>query len=114
MVNRVDRVNSEIQKIISEVISEDIKDPEIDGKLISVVGVRTSTDLAYSKIFISILDTEDNKHKIFKKLKNAESFIQKCVADKLDLRKSPVITLVLDDSLERGDKIIEIIKGWKK
>ena len=112
--NRIDRVNSEIQKIVGKVINEEIKDPVVTGKIVSVVGVRTSSDLSYAKVFISVLADDKTQLEVFSHIKKAEKFIQKRVGEELDIRKVPEINLIYDESIEQGRKVLDILESLKK
>ena len=112
--NRIDRVNSEIQKIVGKLIAEEIKDPSVAGKIVSVVGVRTSSDLSHAKVFISVLADDKAQLEVFSHIKKAEKFIQARVGEELNIRKVPEITLVYDESIEQGRKVLDIIESLKK
>lgn len=113
-MSRIDRVNSEIQKIVSKVIAEEIKDPSVAGKIVSVVGVRTSSDLSHAKVFISVLADDTAQLEVFSHIKRAEKFIQKRVGEELDIRKVPELNLVYDESIEQGRKVLDILEQLKK
>ena len=112
--NRIERVNSEIQKIIGKLISEELNDDVIQNNIISVVGVRTSSDLSHAKIYVSVLAPDEKQMEIFKHVKHAEGFLQRRLAETLNLRKTPQINLVYDESIEQGHKVLNIIESLKK
>ena len=116
MSNRLERVNSEIQKIVGKVLSEELEDPMVREEIVSVIGVRTSSDLSHAKVFVSILADDQKQKAIFACIKKAEGFVQKRVAEELRLRRVPEIHLQYDESMEQGErvlKILESIKGTK-
>ena len=106
MSERILRVNSEIQKAISEIISE-LKNPNIKG-LITVTKVETTSDLDQSKIYISIFE-EDIREDVFNAIKHSAGFIRRELARIVDLRKVPYLTFFLDNSYDYGKKIDETI-----
>ena len=106
MSERILRVNSEIQKAISEIISQ-LKNPHIKG-LITVTKVDTTTDLDQSKIYISIFE-ESTRLEVFNAIQHSAGFIRRELARLVDLRKVPFLTFFLDDSYEYGRKIDEAI-----
>lgn len=112
--NRVERINSEIQKIMGNLISTEINDPQLKGQIISVVGVRTSSDLSHAKVFISILENDQKQLQLFERIKKAQNFLQRRLAEELNLRKCPELTLVYDESIEQGQNILNIIKTLNK
>lgn len=107
MSERILRVNSEIQKAISSIISNELKNPAIKG-LITVTKVDTTTDLDQSKIYISIFD-ESSRDDVLNAIKHSAGFIRRELARMVDLRKVPFLTFYLDDSYDYGQKIDEAI-----
>lgn len=107
MSTRILKVNSEIQKYISEIFQHDIQNPNING-LISVVKVDTSSDLGVSKVYVSIFGAKD-KEEVFNEIKHSAGYIRKELCHKMDLRKMPYLEFVLDDTYEYGNKIDQLI-----
>ncbi len=107
MSERILRVNSEIQKAISYIIANEIKNPLIKG-LITVTKVDTTADLEQSKIYLSIFE-EETREEVFNQIKHSAGFIRKELARTVDLRKVPFLTFYLDDSFEYGSRIEETI-----
>ena len=104
---RILKINSEIEKAISEIITYDLKNPAITG-IISVTKVDTTTDLDQSKIYLSIFE-EENREEVFNQIKHSAGFIRRELAKAVDLRKVPFLTFYLDDSFEYGSKIDQTI-----
>ncbi|MBQ7352064.1 MAG: 30S ribosome-binding factor RbfA [Clostridia bacterium] len=107
MSERILRVNSEIQKAISAIISNELKNPAIKG-LITVTKVDTTTDLDQSKIYLSIFE-EETREEVLNAIKHSAGFIRRELARMVDLRKVPFLTFFLDDSYDYGQKIEETI-----
>lgn len=107
MSERILRVNSEIQKAISSIISNELKNPLIKG-LITVTKVDTTSDLEQSKIFVSIYENE-GREDVFNAIKHSAGFIRRELAHMIDIRKVPYLTFYLDDSYDYGQKIDEAI-----
>lgn len=105
--NRIGRINEEIQKELS-VLLQNVKDPRVSG-LISITAVDTTPDLRYSKIFISPLDKE-NGTELLKGLKSASGWLRRELGHNLDLRYTPELTFVLDDSIDKGAHILELLR----
>ena len=112
--NRIERVNSEIQKILGKLITDEIKDELVHKYIVSVIGVRTSADLSHAKVFVSILAPNDLQKDVFARVKHAEGFLQRKLAEYLNIRKTPLIELVYDESMEQGQKVLNIIEKLKK
>ena len=107
MSERILRVNSEIQKAISNIISTELKNPMIKG-LITVTKVDTTADLDQCKVYISIFE-EENRDEVFNQIKHSAGFIRRELAHAVDLRKVPFLTFYLDDSYGYGQQIDNII-----
>lgn len=111
--NRMIRINDEIKKEVSEIIRSELKDPRI-GIITSVIKVETTNDLKYCKIYVSILGDDEKKDETMVGLKNASGFIRKQIANRINLRNTPELKFVLDNSLEYSFKISKIINDINK
>ncbi len=110
--NRLNRVDEELKKELSNIISNDLKNPNITG-LISVTKVKTTPDLKYAKVYVSILNAKSTKGTI-SALKKASGFIRSEIAKRVNLRITPELVFELDDSMEYGAKIDLILKDIMK
>lgn len=106
--NRMERINSEIQKVVSLIINNEINDPRVGG-FVSVLKVQTTQDLKFAKVYISVFG--DNKQEAFEALNKASNFIRKRLAQNINLREIPKLIFELDDGIEYSDKINKIIKS---
>ena len=95
------RVNGEVQRELSRIISMKIKDPRIDP-MTSVTDVIVTPDLKYCKAFISVLGDEESAKDTIEGLKSATGYIRRELARSINLRNTPEITFVLDNSIEYG------------
>ncbi|MBO4976380.1 MAG: 30S ribosome-binding factor RbfA [Lachnospiraceae bacterium] len=95
------RINGEVQKVLAEVIRGEIKDPRI-SPLTSVVAVEVAPDLKSCKAWISVLGGEEAREATLQGLKSAEGFIKSRLAKTINLRNTPNITFVMDQSIEYG------------
>lgn len=95
------RINGEVQKVLAEVIRGEIKDPRI-SPLTSVVAVEVAPDLKSCKAWISVLGGEEARVSTLQGLKSAEGFIKSRLAKTINLRNTPDITFVMDQSIEYG------------
>lgn len=112
MKDRINRINQEIKREISEIIRE-LKDPRISG-MTSVTAVDTAKDLRNAKIYISVLGDEQAQKDTIKGLKSASGFIRREIGERLDLRCNPELTFELDHSIEYGAKINQILNSLEK
>lgn len=95
------RINSEVQREMSSIIREDLKDPRIHP-MTSVMAVEVTPDLKFAKIFVSVLGNDDEKEKTMEGLKKSASFARHQLAKRMNLRNTPELTFVLDTSIEYG------------
>ena len=94
------RINGEVQRELSRIISREIKDPRI-APMTSVDAVVTS-DLKQCKAYISVLGNDEEKEETMKGLNSAVGYIRRELAHSINLRNTPEITFILDDSIEYG------------
>ena len=107
------RVNAEVQHELSNIIRNEIKDPRI-STMTSVVAVDVTPDLKFAKAYISVLGNREEQENTIKGLKNAEGYIRRQLAASINLRNTPQITFVLDQSIEYGvnmSRLIDEVNG---
>lgn len=107
------RINGEVQKELSVIIREEIKDPRIHA-LTSVMAVEVTPDLKFAKIFISVLGSETDKQDTIDGLRSAASYIRGLLAKRMNLRNTPELTFVLDTSIEYGVEMAKKIDELNK
>lgn len=110
--NRLNRINEELKKEMSHIISFELKNPDVTG-LISVTKVKITPDLKYAKVYISMLNSK-NEDKTIEALKNSAGFIRTLIAKRINLRITPELVFEKDDSMEYGMKIDSILEELKK
>ncbi len=109
MAHRIERVNSLIRQEISELLQQEVKDPRLDHTFVTVTEVTTSSDLKYSKVFVSSISTEEEKRNVLSALASASSFLRRELSRRLKLRYTPELVFQWDNSLERGDHVLKLI-----
>ena len=107
------RINLEVQKELSNIIREEIKDPRINP-MTSVVAVEVAPDLKHCKIYISVLGDEESGKDTLKGLKSAEGYIRTKLAKSINLRNTPELKFILDQSIEYGIKMSKLIDTVNK
>ena len=107
------RINGEVQKELSRIISMEVKDPRINP-MTSVVSVEVTPDLKFAKAYISVLGDEESKQATKEGLKKASPFIRSQLAKRLNLRNTPERTFVLDQSIEYGVNMSKMIEEVTK
>ena len=106
--NRIGRINEEIQRELSALIPA-VKDPRVSG-MISVTAVETTPDLRYAKAYISVLDKE-NGERVLKGLRSASGWLRRELGSALKLRYTPELVFQLDDSIDKGAHILELLRS---
>ena len=107
------RINEEVKREVSNIIQNEIKDPRLTA-MVSVTDVKVTRDLRYAKVFVSIFGKNDEeKNNTFVALKNASGYIRKEIGQRITLRYNPQIIFELDDSINYGMHIEELIQRVK-
>ena len=102
------RVNAEVHKELAEIIRNGIKDPRIQP-MTSVTGVEVAPDLKTCKAYISVLGDAEAKKDTLAGLRSAESYIRRQLAKTVNLRNTPEIRFILDESIEYGVTMSKLI-----
>jgi len=110
---REQRLNSEFQKSIYEILREKVKDPDL-SEMFSILEVDTTNDLKHAKVFVSIYSTsEDKKQKTFEAMIRAGKFIRSEMSKEMHIRTVPELHFTLDNSAVYGQKIEKILNTFE-
>ena len=107
------RINGEVQRELSRIISREIKDPRI-SPMTSVVDVVVTPDLKFCKAYISVLGDQDAVDSTFAGLNSAMGYIRRELAHSVNLRNTPEIRFILDESIEYGVNMSKLIDDVTK
>ena len=107
--NRIGRINEEIQKELANTI-RNLKDPRVQGTMISITRVEATPDLRYAKVYVSFLEENRAKDGI-KGLKSAGGYLRRELGQALNLRYTPELVWELDDSIVYGAKMLKLINS---
>ena len=111
------RINEEVMRELSNIIRGEIKDPRIHP-MTSVVAVEVAPDLKTAKAYISVLGDEESQKKTLAGLRSAEGYIRRALAKSINLRNTPEIRFILDQSIaygvEMSKKIDEVTKDLRE
>lgn len=107
------RINGEVLRELSNIIRGEIKDPRINP-MTSVVAVEVAPDLKTCKAYISVLGDEESQKNTLAGLKSAEGYIRRELARSINLRNTPQITFILDQSIEYGVRMSKMIDDVTK
>jgi|TARA_B100002003_G_C14054609_1_gene507828 ribosome-binding factor A len=112
MTRRIQRVNELLRQEISLVVQRRLKDPRTKN-FISIVKVETSPDLTTAKVFVSVLGSYKDQIQALEGLISASRFIRKTIGDIVSLRLVPNLEFKLEDPLEKGAKVLQVMEGLK-
>jgi ribosome-binding factor A len=108
MSHRIERVNTLMQREISELIQRELRDPRLD-EFISITEVSVSSDLRYAKVYVSSVGGQEKEQQILGVLSSAAGFLRSELAKKVKLRRMPELHFLWDNSIEHGDRILRLI-----
>ncbi|SCA62948.1 Ribosome-binding factor A [Chlamydiales bacterium SCGC AG-110-M15] len=108
---RTSRLNSLLREVLSEVISREVKNPQLDGKLITVTSVDISRDLRHAKVFVSVIGDDADKDIVMKTLEQASGFISVQAAQKVVMHHFPALVFHLDESVDKQMHIHQLLKS---
>ena len=109
--NRIGRVNDEIRRELSELLRS-VKDPRVSGSMLTITHVDTTTDLRYARVYVTALDRTGEKD-LMKGLKSASGFLRRELGHRLDLRYTPELQFLADDSIAHGAHILDMLHHVK-
>lgn len=101
------RISSEMVKVISNILMEEARDEILKG--VTITACEVTNDLSYAKVYFTSLSNIDHKT-LEKELEEASSFIRLNVSEKMDLRNTPKLKFIYDDSISYGEKIEKKLK----
>ncbi len=107
------RINQEVQRELSRIIRTEIKDPRI-AMMTSVTKAEVAPDLKTCKAYISVLGDDKAKSDTISGLKNAEGYIRRLLAKTVNLRNTPEVLFILDESIEYGVNMSKLIEDVNK
>ena len=107
--NRIGRINEEIQRELAEQIRF-LKDPRVSQVgMVSIIRVDTTGDLRYARIWVSVLDKNQEKD-VMRGLRSAAGFLRRELGRKLQLRYTPELQFIADNSISQGAHILEVLR----
>ena len=110
--HKMDRVNEELKREISNIINYKLKNSKVTG-MISITKVKTTPDLRYARVWISVLNCKNKKDTLVG-LKQSSGFIRSEIAKNINMRITPELVFEFDETMEYGEKIDNILKDIMK
>ena len=107
--SRSDRIRKAVIREFSDILTHEVKDPKLVNQLISVTDVEVSGDLRHAKVFVSIMGDETLQDEILEVLQGNTSKIRSAIGQRIRLRHTPEIDIRLDNSLERGARVTQLL-----
>lgn len=108
------RINMEVQRELSQIIRTEVKDPGLSHVMATVVAAQVTPDLKYCKAYVSVLGSDEDVQNAMSALKRAVGFIRKELARRVNLRNTPELKFILDQSIEYGvhmSRLIDDVTG---
>ena len=102
------RINSEVHKELSQIIAYEVKDPRINP-FTSVMDVYVAPDLKTCKVYVSVMGSDEDKENTMTGLNSAKGMIRSLLAKRMNMRNTPEITFILDESIEKGIEMMKFI-----
>ena len=102
------RVNEEVARELSAIVRE-VKDPRVSNTMISITAADVTADMKFAKVYFSCIGNA-NKDEVKKGLESASGFMRKQIAVRLNLRQTPELKFIPDDSIEYGANINRLLK----
>lgn len=99
----------EVQRELSEIIRTEVKDPGLNNVMVTVVNVEVSPDLKYCKAYVSVLGSDEASQSALEGLNRAVGFIRKELARRVNLRNTPELKFIPDQSIEYGVHMSHLI-----
>lgn len=104
---KIERLNDQFQKEISMILQTEIKDQDIH--FVTITGCEITNDLSFCKVYFTVLD-DSKKDTTLQALKGAASFIRGELSRRIEIRHTPELKFIYDESIEYGNKIEKIIE----
>lgn len=111
---RINRIASEINKVVSGSLYNGLKDPNIDPIYTGITDVKVTNDLSFATIYISVIGDDKKKEETLKGFENAKGFLKREISKSVKLRHTPELIFKLDESTERGMHIENLLKEINK
>jgi ribosome-binding factor A len=106
--SRMRRVDEAVRAVLSEAITQELKDPRVG--FVTVTAVKTSPDLRHARVYVSVLGDEPTQAASLDGLRSAHGFLQRRIAAELRLKHTPALEFDYDDTVERGIRLSAMLE----
>jgi ribosome-binding factor A len=110
---RLVRLNEQLREEIADLIRRGLKDPRLAG-LVSITAVEAAADLSTAKVYVSVMGSEEDKKASLNTLRHAAGFFRHELTERLTLRRVPELAFLLDQSIERGDHLLDLLRDMRR
>lgn len=110
---RPERVGQLMRREIADILEHRLRDPRLDS-MVSITDVEVTQDLSFARVFVSTLHTGPDRERVLEALKSAAGFVRHELRPRLGLREVPEVRFELDESIERGARVDEILRKIEK
>jgi ribosome-binding factor A len=112
-MSRIDRINSLLREVISDVIKNEVKNPHV-SVMVGVTLVETARDLHHAKVYVSIIGDKAEKEKTMKALHQSAGFIAQAASKEVRLPYFPNLHFILDEGVDKHERIEELLQKIEK
>lgn len=110
---RPERVAQLIRRELSDIIANRMRDPRV-GQWVSITDVEVTRDLSFARVYLSMLGPEEERQRTLEGLRSATGFIRTQLAPRLDVREVPDLRFEIDDSIDKGARVDEILRKLER
>jgi ribosome-binding factor A len=110
---RPERVAHLMRREIAEILDRRLRDPRL-GAMVSVTDVEVTQDLSFARVFVTTLEAGADRERLLEALKSAAGWVRHELRPRLGLREVPELRFLLDESLERGARVDEILRRLER
>jgi ribosome-binding factor A len=104
---RMRRVNEVIREVLGAAIATDLKDPRIG--FVTITSVETSPDLRNSRVFVSVLGSDEEREATLEGLRSSHGVLQGKIASEMRMKRTPTLTFHYDETIDQGMRITELL-----
>jgi ribosome-binding factor A len=108
MSQRTDRLDSQIQQELMELLQREMKDPRVG--FATITRVETARDLGHARVWVSVLGSDEEQARSLDALRDATPWLRRRLGERLRLRHVPQLSVRRDDSIETGDRVLRILR----
>ena len=108
MSQRTDRLDSQIQQELMQLLQREMKDPRVG--LATITRVETARDLGHARVWVSVLGTDDERARSLDALRSAAPWLRRKLGERLQIRHVPELQVRADDSIESGDRVLRLLR----